>query len=67
MLITNGIVTRNIAAKQLSEYKARGYREVDTPVEEEAPAEGEAPEVDTPVEEEAPKPKKTNKPKAGDK
>lgn len=33
MLITNGIVTRNISAKQLTEYKARGYREVGTPVE----------------------------------
>lgn len=31
MLITNGITTRNIAEKQLPEYKAKGYREVVTP------------------------------------
>ena len=37
MLITNGIVTRNITAKQLEEYKARGYREIDTPVKVETP------------------------------
>ena len=28
MLITNGIVTRNIDAKQLPEYVAKGYTEV---------------------------------------
>ena len=28
MLISNGIVTRNIAEKQLPEYKAKGYKEV---------------------------------------
>lgn len=33
MLITNGIVTRNIAAKQFAEYMAKGYEpvKVDTP------------------------------------
>lgn len=28
MLISNGITTRNIAEKQLPEYKAKGYKEV---------------------------------------
>lgn len=28
MLITNGRITRNIAASQLPEYKAKGYTEV---------------------------------------
>ena len=28
MLISNGIVTRNIAEKQLPEYTAKGYKEV---------------------------------------
>lgn len=28
MLITNGKITRNIAEKQLSEYKAKGYEVV---------------------------------------
>jgi len=31
MLITNGIITRNIEAEQLPEYKAKGYREAETP------------------------------------
>jgi len=33
MLITNGVVTRNIEAEQLPEYKAKGYEpvKVDTP------------------------------------
>lgn len=53
MLITNGIVTRNIAASQLAEYKARGYREADAPSKAEAKAE-------------TPKPKKAAKSKAGD-
>jgi hypothetical protein len=30
MLISNGITTRNIAEKQLPEYKAKGYKEVVT-------------------------------------
>lgn len=50
MLITNGIITRNIAAEQLAEYKGRGYRVADTPK----------------AKAEAPKPKKAAKPKAGD-
>lgn len=29
MLITNGIVTRNIEAKQLPEYTAKGYKPVE--------------------------------------
>lgn len=28
MLVSNGITTRNIAEKQLPEYKAKGYKEV---------------------------------------
>lgn len=28
MLISNGITTRNIAEKQLPEYKAKGFKEV---------------------------------------
>ena len=28
MIISNGVITRNIAEKQLPEYKARGYKEV---------------------------------------
>lgn len=28
MLISNGVITRNIAEKQLPEYKAKGYKEV---------------------------------------
>lgn len=28
MLITNGVITRNIADKQLPEYKAKGYEVV---------------------------------------
>lgn len=28
MLISNGVITRNIAEKQLPEYEARGYKEV---------------------------------------
>lgn len=31
MLITNGVITRNIEAKQLPEYKVKGYREAETP------------------------------------
>ena len=34
MLITNGVITRNIAADKLPEYKAKGY----STVEVEAPA-----------------------------
>lgn len=30
MLISNGFTTRNIAEKQLAEYKAKGYKEVTT-------------------------------------
>lgn len=30
MLISNGIITRNIAEKQLPEYKAKGYEVVTT-------------------------------------
>lgn len=30
MLITNGFITRNIEAKQLPEYKAKGYAVVET-------------------------------------
>ena len=33
MLITNGIVTRNISAERLAEYKSKGYTEVKTPGE----------------------------------
>ena len=29
MLISNGIITRNIAEKQLPEYKAKGYEVVE--------------------------------------
>ena len=28
MLVTNGVITRNIAEKQLNEYKTKGYKEV---------------------------------------
>lgn len=28
MIVSNGVITRNIAEKQLPEYKARGYKEV---------------------------------------
>lgn len=28
MLVTNGVITRNIAEKQLNEYKIKGYKEV---------------------------------------
>lgn len=28
MLVTNGIITRNISDKQLPEYAAKGYKEV---------------------------------------
>ena len=28
MIISNGVITRNIAEKQLSEYKAKGYEAV---------------------------------------
>lgn len=28
MLVTNGMVSRNIAARQLHEYEAKGYKEV---------------------------------------
>ena len=38
MLITNGIVTRNINAQKLSEYVSKGYEEV-KPVEPKKPAE----------------------------
>lgn len=31
MLISNGVITRNIAEHQLAEYKARGYKEVTAP------------------------------------
>lgn len=37
MLITNGVVTRNISAKQFAEYEARGYRKIDTPAKAETP------------------------------
>ena len=32
MLVTNGITTRSITAKQLPEYEAKGYKEVNIPV-----------------------------------
>ena len=28
MIVSNGVITRNIAEKQLPEYKAKGYKEV---------------------------------------
>lgn len=28
MIVSNGVITRNIAAKQLPEYTAKGYKEV---------------------------------------
>ena len=37
MLISNGITTRNIAEKQLPEYKARGFKEVVTKAATSAP------------------------------
>lgn len=43
MLITNGIVSRNIADKQFEEYKRRGYRAIDIPAEPETPVEPETP------------------------
>jgi hypothetical protein len=33
MLISNGIVTRNISAERFAEYKSKGYVEVKTPEE----------------------------------
>ena len=38
MLITNGVITRNIAAGRLPEYLAKGYKEVEEPEEVEEPA-----------------------------
>ena len=40
MLITNGIVYRNINPSRLSEYAAKGYTEVKTPEEKKAPEKG---------------------------
>ena len=28
MIVSNGVITRNITEKQLPEYKAKGYKEV---------------------------------------
>jgi hypothetical protein len=28
MIVSNGLITRNISEKQLPEYKAKGYKEV---------------------------------------
>lgn len=40
MLITNGIVYRNIAPHKLAEYEGKGYVEVKTPTAEKAPETG---------------------------
>lgn len=47
MLITNGIVTRDISPRRLAEYAGRGYVEVKTPVAEKAPEKGEKTAVKT--------------------
>lgn len=40
MLITNGIVFRNISDKRYAEYKEKGYTEVKTPETKTAPKKG---------------------------
>lgn len=40
MLITNGKTTRNIDAKKLPEYKAKGYTEVNIPEKPKTPEKG---------------------------
>lgn len=47
MLITNGIVYRNIAPHKLAEYAGKGYVEVKTPTAEKAPGKGEKTAVKT--------------------
>ena len=41
MLITNGIVTRNVSPSRVAEYTAKGYTEVKTPNAEKPPETGE--------------------------
>lgn len=40
MLVTNGIITRNITEKQLPEYAVKGYTEVKTPETPKPPKKG---------------------------
>ncbi len=40
MLITNGIITRNISVEKLPEYVAKGYKKVEVPEKPETPKKG---------------------------
>ena len=42
MLISNGMITRYIAAEKLSEYKAKGYAAVEKPAAKPAAGKGAA-------------------------